>query len=194
MFASRSNAYVYSQADVYRLLELPLPANVANAPSPDGGVIVWCDQSLIALRDNPVVRRHNLVMMQKWYENGFFWVTDPPEPAYYRLRIPIPQSQHFTHEGQRELLRVGEEFAPAVIAMTAIVVHALATKAAGAEDRLVDSWLRCAETRRDHRFVIAPSSPEGVRLDDNGAWGDFLTGSVYAAAVRRLPDPCPCCF
>jgi hypothetical protein len=132
--------------------------------------------SLRELRDNPVAQP--LLWKQNWYDK-FPWSTEKLPCGIYVLRLPIPGSNRKTFNEQKQLLLPGEEPAPVVLAVTAM----LSIRLSGGRDPLKNDWARCKEQSSDGNRVALNWNAGRLRVND--LWDDGRGDYVWVASARR---------
>ena len=119
----------------------------------------------------------NLMHRQDWYDR-YEWSGRKLPAGIYRLRLPVPDSNHKTFAEQQTLLLPGEESAPVVIAATALLCHRLQA----GEDLLRGDWARCKEQagggcRAELRWLDG-------RLGVGVSWGGNRLAFMWLASAR----------
>jgi hypothetical protein len=107
---------------------------------------------------------------QNWYD-PYEWKA---EPGYYRLLLPVPNSNQKTWTEQVDHLRsIGEAWlpAPVTVTVTALIVHLAETSV----DLLRNDFCRCAETLPGGNRAGLMASP----------------GRLHVSAYRALWDKRP---
>lgn len=148
-------------------------------PQPEPGefcLYVPAALTLQALRDSPAGKE--LMDPQHWYDRHP-WSSKAPVAGVYRLRIPVPGSQHKVFAEQQAMLAEGEEVAPAVLVAAAL----LCLKRQGAPDPVGCRWTRCAEQAAEN-FGAELTWCAG-RLSVYTGWRDDLSIDVFVSALRR---------
>jgi hypothetical protein len=133
--------------------------------------------SLQELRDNPVAQ--SLLWKQDWYDK-YPWSAEKLPCGIYVLRLPIPGSNRKTFDEQSRLLLLpGEEPAPIVLAVTAM----LSIRLSGGSDPLKNDWARCKEQASDGNRVVLYWHDGRLYVDRR--WDGSRLDDMWMASARR---------
>jgi len=117
---------------------------------------------------------------QDWYDRSP-WASERLPSGIYVLRLPIPDSNRKTFDGQRKLLLPNEE--PAHVTLVASAL--LAIRLSGGQDPLQGDWTRTSQqASSDYRAVLYWHDG---RLFVNKRWGDDRYDELWLSAARGLP-------
>jgi hypothetical protein len=113
--------------DAAKILQFGVPTEDILPVAEYGEVVIWYGGwSLQQLRDNPLIRERDVMWDQDWY-NNYIWSSEVLPVGFYRLRIPVPNSNSKSFDEQTELLFTGEVPAHPVLVATAELCHEIQT-------------------------------------------------------------------
>lgn len=143
----------------------------------DGDVFIWYGGwSLQELRDNPLVRQKDLMMLQDWY-NEESWSTEVLSADFYQLRIPVSRSGNKMFDEQEGLITANERAAHPLLIATAWICHKLQT----GKDLFKNKWIRSGKRVTDDECnEYAELHCDGRQLHIDG-WDDEKHHAVYFA-------------
>lgn len=174
-----STQLVYDAAAVSRILGLRCECSDPAPEARDGEIVVyyggWDLPELSAS-----IGSKNRMPHDVWYEKPW-----RAEPGYYRLLLPVPNSNWKTWDEQLKLLDSGWQPAPVCVATTAFLAHRTKTsinllEAASVEN---DGWCRCAEAPKSGRRVTLGIQKGRVEIHND--WDDRGLGWLWLCAARK---------
>jgi len=151
----------------------PVVADVLLPGNPGETVLRHGGWSLQELRD----KRGDLMHPQDWYDQ-YPWASERLPSGIYVLRLPIPGSNRKTFDEQNSLLSPGEEPAPIVLAVSALLSICLS----GVDDPLKRDWTRTGQQTGGGSHAVLHWY-EG-RLNVYNVWHDSRYDGVWLAAAR----------
>jgi hypothetical protein len=173
----RRPSFCYDAAPILGLGEAsrePLPD-----PSPGEVIVRVGAWSLQDLRTCETVVRHRLMWCEDWYD-VYPFSCEKLTPGAYRVRMPIPDSNHKYFTEQCKLLLSGEEAAPAAL----VAVTLLCSLKQAGKDPLQSGWTRCAEPLlpgEDRVALYVNKSCVHVRY----YWHNHRGDSVWLVGCRK---------
>lgn len=171
---------VYDATAVNRILSLPVKCGDPVPEALDGEVVIFHGGwDLKTLRVSAAGKKR-MWQNQDHYEK-YGWKA---EPGYYRLLLPVPNSNRKSWSDQlRHLASIADAWlaAPICVAATALLVHLTET----GNDLLRNDWCRCTEPLPDglHAALTVLGGRVFVGDDWDGHPGDLLW--LSAARLAR---------
>ena len=145
-------------------------------PAPGEIIIRVGDWSLQDLRDCEVGKE--LMHQQDWYDK-YDCASTKLTAGIYRVRLPVPDSNHKNFAEQKELLLSGEEVAPVALGASTLLVHLKET----GNDLLKNDWCRCEEALPDDNRVVLYIYESRVLVYDY--WDDNHDDYLWLSAARK---------
>lgn len=176
----RTSGIVYDAPTVSRILGLPVECNEPVPQAADGEIVVYYGGWDLKQLRTSAAGKKRMWQDQNWYEK-YGWKA---EPGYYRLLLPVPNSNLKTWSDQLSHLasiNTAWQPSPVCIAATALLVHLTET----GNDLLKNNWCRCMEAL-PRGFHAGLGVREGrVRVDDR-YWDDYPSDYVFLGAARKI--------
>ena len=145
-----------------------------------GEVVIWYGGwSFQELRDNPLVRKREIISYQDWCDQCD-WSNESLPVGFYALRIPVPNSDEKECGKQTDLLTGGEQVAHPVLVVTAELCHYLQTG-----KRLLEKIMVRTSESQDDSDVVSLGWHEG-RLRFVNYWDEVRMRSLLLASARSL--------
>ena len=172
---------VYDAAATGRILGLPTGWDRQTLPSAeDREIVVYYGGWDLRTLKNSVAGEKYMLREQDWYD-AMEWKA---EPGYYRLLLPVPESNRKTWEEQCAHLRTIDEAwrpAPVTVAATALLLHLAQTR----NDMLKGDWCRCADLLIDAETTRAGLKLRTGRVSVSVYWDDDPPSKLWLAAARK---------
>jgi hypothetical protein len=163
----------YSDQGVGELLGIPVASNEPVPDARDGEIVVYYGGwNLLQLRNSPAGQKSMRLRVDLYGAK--------PEPGYYRLLLPVPNTNDMTwHQQLSYLASINPAWQPAsvVIAITAVLTHLTAT----GNDLLNGDFCRCAERTDNHRATLAIHGRVGII----GSLDDGHSECLWLAAAQK---------
>lgn len=175
----KTNGIVYSAVQVSRILGLPVECNEPVPQAADGEIVVYYGGWDLKQLCTSTAGKKRMWQDRDWYEK-YGWKA---EPGYYRLLLPVPNSNLKVWTDQLSHLATisaAWQPSPVCIAATALLVHLTET----GNDLLKNDWCRCAEALPDG--VHAGLAVGGGRVGVSYSWDDYPFGRVWLSAARKV--------
>jgi hypothetical protein len=176
-----SKGIVYDASIVSRILGIPVECSGPVPQAKDGEIVIYYGGwDLKQLRT--CIAANQWMYVQDWY--------DPyelkAEPGYYRLLLPVPDSNSKMRDAQMLQLAAldgGWKPAPICIATTALIVHWAVMGGGCLSYGLSGESYRCAEEISDDHHVSLVVYRHRVGIDDR--WDKTNSGILWLAAARK---------
>lgn len=179
VFIPTDTGIVYDATAVNRILGIPAECSDPVPQAAGGEIVVYYGGwDMQTLRLSPAGKKQ-MWQDQDWYDK-YGWKA---EPGYYRLLLPVPNSNRRNCSEQLRLLasiNTSWEVAPVCVAATALLVHLTVT----ATDLLRKDWCRCAEVLRGG-FRVVLFVYEG-RVGLYSDWGEDSDEKLWVSAARKV--------
>lgn len=179
VIATKGTGLVYDVAAMARILGLPCECSDPVPQAADGEIVVYYGGwDLKTLRLSPAGKKR-MWQDQDWYEK-YGWKA---EPGYYRLFLPVPNSNRKNWSDQlRHLASIDTAWqpAPVCVANTALLVHLTET----GNDLLRSDWCRCAEALPGDNYAVLTVYDGRVDVDDY--WDDDPYDYGWSSAARKV--------
>ena len=179
--AQKQPGIVYDAAAVSRILGLPCESSDPVPQAEAGEIIIYYGGwDLKTLCLSPGGKKRMWQDQDDWY-GKYEWKA---ESGYYRLLLPVPNSNRRTWDEQlRHLARIDTAWkpAPVCVAATALLIHLTET----GNDLLEDNWCRCTEVLPDGGHAVL--SVSGGRVRVRSYWVDSPYDDVFLGAARKVP-------
>ena len=170
----------YDAATVSRILGIPVECGYPVPQARDGEIVVYYGGWDMKQLRTSAAGQKRMWQDQNWYEK-YGWKV---EPGYYRLLLPVPDSNRKTWNYQISYLAgiIGTAWKPAPICVAAasLLVHLTET----GNDLLKNDWCRCAEARPDDSRAALAVRGGRVRVLDG--WDDRPSDRVWLSAARKV--------
>jgi hypothetical protein len=186
-----TGAIVYSAAAMSRILGLPCECSDPVPEAADGEIVIYYGGwDLDALRSSVAGKMH---MWQNSHYNEREWKV--AEPGYYKIILPVPDSNRKPREQQVAHMRtISEGFQPApiVVAASAALVHLMET---GNSLLKEDSYYMCDESRNEHKNyhvgLMFRRDLEECLVDIQHRWDGAIHNEVWLAAAKYVARTLP---
>ncbi|OGJ62656.1 hypothetical protein A3D12_03780 [Candidatus Peribacteria bacterium RIFCSPHIGHO2_02_FULL_55_24] len=180
--AQKQPGIVYDAAAVSRILGLPCESSDPVPQAEAGEIIIYYGGwDLKTLCLSPGGKKRMWQDQDDWY-GKYEWKA---ESGYYRLLLPVPNSNRRTWDEQlRHLARIDTAWkpAPVCVAATALLIHLTET----GNDLLEDNW--CRSARKCSRVASTPSSASaGVACASAATGNDLPFDCVFLGAALKVP-------
>jgi hypothetical protein len=170
---------VYDAVTISRILGISTAYRGPVPHAVDGQIVVYYGGWDLQTLRKTAAGNKRMWQDQEWYDEKAYTA----EPGYYRVFLPVPDSNGRTWSEQISDLRTfGEAWqpAPVVVAATALLVHMIVRGT-----RLVENqWFRCAEVIADGYHVQL--AVDASRVDVAYDWDGHKREKLWLTAYRKI--------